>query len=147
MAENVLIKRWKGKMLDACKSGETKIVQLLLELCNSEESGLENVEKCFICLENRYLWFSCPPSQAGRSQTGKLRPANSGPSHFRPGHPNSGQCQFRPVPTQARPSQFRPVPIQACPNSGPAIPIQAGAISGQITSGPSEFRPILLQAK
>ena len=43
LAENVLIKRWKGKMLDACKSGETKIVQLLLEHCNPEESGL-NVE-------------------------------------------------------------------------------------------------------
>ena len=24
LAENVLIKRWKGKMLKACKSGETK---------------------------------------------------------------------------------------------------------------------------
>ena len=40
LAENVLIKRWKGKMLEACKSGETKVVQLLLERCNSEESGL-----------------------------------------------------------------------------------------------------------
>ena len=34
LAENVLIKRWKGKMLEACKSGETKLVQLLLERCN-----------------------------------------------------------------------------------------------------------------
>ena len=40
VAENVLLKRWKGKMLEACKSGETKIVQVLLERCNSEESGL-----------------------------------------------------------------------------------------------------------
>ena len=40
LAENVLIKRWKGKMLEACKSGETKVVELLLEHCNSEESGL-----------------------------------------------------------------------------------------------------------
>ena len=40
LAENVLTKRWKGKMYKACKSGETKIVQLLLERCNSEESGL-----------------------------------------------------------------------------------------------------------
>ena len=39
-AENVLIKRWKGKMFEACKNGETKVVQLLLERCNSEESGL-----------------------------------------------------------------------------------------------------------
>ena len=27
-------------MIKACKSGETKVVQLLLERCNSEESGL-----------------------------------------------------------------------------------------------------------
>ena len=40
LAENVLIKRWKGKMFEACKNGETKVVQLLLERCNSEESGL-----------------------------------------------------------------------------------------------------------
>ena len=40
LAENVLIKRWKGKMFEACQNGETKIVQLLLERCSSEESGL-----------------------------------------------------------------------------------------------------------
>ena len=40
LAENVLLKRWKGKMLEACQNGETKIVQLLLENYNSEESGL-----------------------------------------------------------------------------------------------------------
>ena len=40
LAENVLIKRWKGKMLKACRNGKTKIVQLLLEHCTSEESGL-----------------------------------------------------------------------------------------------------------
>ena len=40
LAENVLIKRWKGKMIEACKCGETKVVQVLLERCNSEESGL-----------------------------------------------------------------------------------------------------------
>ena len=39
LAENVLVKRWKGKMFKASKSGETKVVQLLLECCNSEESG------------------------------------------------------------------------------------------------------------
>ena len=48
LAENVLIKRWKGKMLKACKSGETKVVQLLLECYNSEESGLNN--------RDRYGW-------------------------------------------------------------------------------------------
>ena len=40
LALNVLLKRWKGKMFKACKNGETKVVQLLLEYCNSEESGL-----------------------------------------------------------------------------------------------------------
>ena len=40
LAENVLIKRWKGKMFKACENGQTKVVQLLLERCNSEESGL-----------------------------------------------------------------------------------------------------------
>ena len=40
LAENVLVKRWKGKMFEACQIGETKIVQLLLERFNDEESGL-----------------------------------------------------------------------------------------------------------
>ena len=40
LAENVLIKRWKGKMFEACKNGQTKVVQLLLECYNAEESGL-----------------------------------------------------------------------------------------------------------
>ena len=35
LAENVLIKRWKGKMLEACKNGETKVVQFLLEMSSS----------------------------------------------------------------------------------------------------------------
>ena len=47
LAENILIKRWKGKifskMCEACKSGETKVVQLLLERCCFEETGL-NIE-------------------------------------------------------------------------------------------------------
>ena len=38
LAENVLIKRWKGKMLEACQNGETKVVQLLLERYNPEEN-------------------------------------------------------------------------------------------------------------
>ena len=41
LAKNVLINRWKGKMFGACISGETEIVQLLLENCNCEESGLD----------------------------------------------------------------------------------------------------------
>ena len=44
LAGNVLMKRWKGKipskMFEACKTGETKIVQLILERCESEEIGL-----------------------------------------------------------------------------------------------------------
>ena len=39
LAENVLMKR-KGVMLEACEYGETKVVELLLERCNSEENGL-----------------------------------------------------------------------------------------------------------
>ena len=46
LAENVLIKRWKGKMFEACKNGETKVVQLLLERCNSEERGASNNDHC-----------------------------------------------------------------------------------------------------
>ena len=34
LAENVLAKRWKGKMFEACRNGQTKIVQLLLERCD-----------------------------------------------------------------------------------------------------------------
>ena len=30
LAENVLIKRWKGKIFEACQNGESKVVQLLL---------------------------------------------------------------------------------------------------------------------
>ena len=40
LAENVLIKKWKGKMFEACENGETKVVQFLLEHCDAEESGL-----------------------------------------------------------------------------------------------------------
>ena len=45
LAENVLLKRWKGKMFEACENGKTKVVQLLLERCNSEESGLNTKRK------------------------------------------------------------------------------------------------------
>ena len=45
LAENVLIKRWKGKMFEACKNGETKIVQLLFERFNCEENGLNTKDK------------------------------------------------------------------------------------------------------
>jgi len=40
LAENVLLKRWKGEMLQACKIGKTKVVKLLLEHYKSEKSGL-----------------------------------------------------------------------------------------------------------
>ena len=32
-------------MFEACQSGETKVVQLLLERCNSEESGLNSKDE------------------------------------------------------------------------------------------------------
>ena len=42
----LLIKRWKDKMqYKACKNGEIKVVQLLLECCNYEESGLNTRDK------------------------------------------------------------------------------------------------------
>ena len=45
LAENVLVKRYKGKMFEACQRGETKVIQLLLERCNPEESGLNIKDK------------------------------------------------------------------------------------------------------
>ena len=40
LAQNVLKKRWKSKMLEACINGETNVVQQLLESPTSEEVGL-----------------------------------------------------------------------------------------------------------
>ena len=45
LAENVLLKRWKGKMLLACRTGKTQIVKLLLQHYNSEESGLKSKDE------------------------------------------------------------------------------------------------------
>ena len=50
LTENVLIKRWKGKMFEACKSGEAKVVQLLLENFTCEENGLN--------FKDEYGWTS-----------------------------------------------------------------------------------------
>ena len=36
LAENVLLKRWTGKSVEACKNGETKVVKLLLDNKNDE---------------------------------------------------------------------------------------------------------------
>ena len=57
-------------MFEACKSGETKVVQLLLERCNPEESGLnikdENEQTAFMaaCCNGHkdvvQLLLSCP---------------------------------------------------------------------------------------
>ena len=41
LAENVLLKRWKGKMIKACETGKEEIVKLLLENYNTEEIGLD----------------------------------------------------------------------------------------------------------
>ena len=35
LAENVLFKRWKGRLFEACEDGETEIVQLLLDRSNT----------------------------------------------------------------------------------------------------------------
>ena len=45
IAENVLIKKWKGKIFEACKQGETKVVQLLLEHSESETMGLNTTSE------------------------------------------------------------------------------------------------------
>ena len=35
LAENVLLKRWKGKIMEACTNQRTEIVKLLLDRCQS----------------------------------------------------------------------------------------------------------------
>ena len=40
LAENVLVKRWKGRMFEACQSGNVQIVKLLLEFYDAEENVL-----------------------------------------------------------------------------------------------------------
>ena len=40
LATNVLLQRWKGKIFEACTTGKTEIVKILLQHYNSEESGL-----------------------------------------------------------------------------------------------------------
>ena len=40
LAENVFFQRWKGKMMEACRTGRTKTVQLLLDNYLCEEIGL-----------------------------------------------------------------------------------------------------------
>ena len=44
LAENVLLKRWKGEILQACKIGKTKVVKLLLEHYKSEKSELNMID-------------------------------------------------------------------------------------------------------
>ena len=36
LAENVLLKRWKGKMMEACRDGKFEIVKLLLERTDTQ---------------------------------------------------------------------------------------------------------------
>ena len=43
LAEKILLQRWKSKMFEACETGKTRIVELLLERMehyNCEETGL-----------------------------------------------------------------------------------------------------------
>ena len=45
LAEVILLQKWKGKMLEACKTGKKEIVQLLLEHYTDEESGLNRKDQ------------------------------------------------------------------------------------------------------
>ena len=45
LAENVLLKRWKYRLYEACKTGKSRIVELLLEHYNFEEIGLNVMVK------------------------------------------------------------------------------------------------------
>ena len=45
LAGKVLLNTWKGKMFQACQTGKTEIVQLLLENCSPEENGFNLKEK------------------------------------------------------------------------------------------------------
>ena len=72
LAGNVLLKRWKGKMdgkmLEACKNGVTEVVQLLLERCSSEDSGLNIRDDYYrfttfmvayknVTIDSQHLWL------------------------------------------------------------------------------------------
>ena len=86
LAENVLLKRWNGKIVEASKCGETKVVQLLLEHSNQTDEehyqfsvalmtatrhghkdvvGLlldrSNTNGINICLSARYWKILCDP--------------------------------------------------------------------------------------
>ena len=45
LAENVLLKRWNGKIVEASKCGETKVVQLLLERANLVPKTCKDIMK------------------------------------------------------------------------------------------------------
>ena len=46
LAETVLLLKWKDKLFEACETGKTEIVKLLLENYNSEEIGLNVKDEC-----------------------------------------------------------------------------------------------------
>ena len=61
LAKNVLLKRWKGKIIQAYDTGHTKMVQLLLDHFSAEENGLTEKEiigsdKVLLCLTVSKSW-------------------------------------------------------------------------------------------
>ena len=59
-----LIKTWKGKMFEACRTGESRIVKLLLENYNCEESGLNvngegSITPFMIACQNGHICRCC----------------------------------------------------------------------------------------
>ena len=74
LAENVLIKRWKGKMFEACKNGEAKVVELLLEQRDSKQNGLiskmilEGLHLCGLAVTDTKTWFNCSLIMQAQSQ-------------------------------------------------------------------------------
>ena len=45
LAENVLFKRWKGRIFEACEHGQTKIVELLLDRCGSKKENKDRSDR------------------------------------------------------------------------------------------------------
>ena len=42
LAENVLLKRWRGRTFEACKNGKTEVVEILLKHLENEEWNTKN---------------------------------------------------------------------------------------------------------
>ena len=53
LAENILLKRCKGKMFEACQNGHSEVVKLLLEHYSSEENALNAKHK--LCGQTAFM--------------------------------------------------------------------------------------------